>query len=490
MSKPKEWSQYQLAVFENIASGAGHTVVNAVAGSGKTTTIVEAMKHVPRGRRTLFVAFNKSIADNLKTKAPPGVEVSTLHSYGLKTITKCLGRHRIDEHRVDGFARELYGNLWELRRALCKTVSLAKGTLAGDPEQLDELIDAFGIEIPKPKEDFKPETVQEKRAEAAMENREEFIKHVLEILLRCAQLEDGSIDFDDMVWLPVILDLNQTKFDRIFVDETQDLNAAQIEMVMRGIRPDGRICAVGDPRQAIYGFRGADSGAVDKIVDRLQATVLPLSVCYRCGSDIISEAQTIVPWIEAAPGSGPGEVTNVFEEDMVRDVAPGDFILSRTNAPLIRFCMLFLQQGRRANIQGRDVGAALKAFVKKSNAPDIPMLRNYVEGWRDAECKRLAEKHRDTSAVEDRANCVLALSDGAPSVADVIGRIETLFEDKSDQKQIILSTTHKAKGLERDRVWLLKWTYMRRPHVEENNLYYVAVTRAKQSLFLVHRDEK
>lgn len=488
MSKPKEWSKYQQAVFENVATGTGHTVVNAVAGSGKTTTIVEGMTHVPRGNRVLFVAFNKAIAENLKKQAPPGVEVSTLHSYGLRTITRCLGRKQIDDRRTDRFARDLYGNLWQLRQALCKTVSLAKGTLAGSPEQLDELIDSFGIEIPKPADGFKPQTEQDKRAEAAMENRDEFIKDVMATLLRCAQLEDGCIDFDDMIWLPVMLELTQTKYDRIFVDETQDLNKAQIEMVMNGIKPGGRICAVGDPKQGIYGFRGADSEAIENVIDRLNATVLPLSVCYRCGSSILDEARRIVPWIEAAPGAPSGEVIDVIESEMIRDAAPGDFILSRTNAPLISLCMLFLRQGRRANIQGRDVGVALKAFVKRANAPTVPMLRDYVEGWCKAECDRLAEKDRDTQAVEDRAACVLALSEGAPSVDDVLGRIDRLFEDKRDEGQIMLSTTHKAKGLERDRVWLLTWTYMKRAGEQEKNLYYVGVTRAKQTLFLVARD--
>lgn len=484
----KNWSSYQKAVFDDVANGEGHTVINAVAGSGKTTTIVEAMKHVPSGERTLFVAFNKAIAENLKRQAPPGVEVSTLHSYGLKTITRCLGRHKIDDKRVDRLARVLYGDFWELRRALGKTVSLAKGTLAANETQIDELIDAFGVEIPKPPEKFKPETVEEKRGAAAMESREAFIKDVLEILFECAKLEDGCIDFDDMIWIPVVRELTQVRYDRIFVDETQDLNKAQIEMVMGAVKADGRICAVGDPRQAIYGFRGADSEAVSSIIERLNAKVLPLSVCYRCGSDIVGEAQTIVPCIQAAPGAHSGSVDHAYESDMVRSAAAGDFILSRTNAPLISYCMLFLRQGRRANIQGRDVGVALKAFVKKANAPSVPMLRDYVEKWSETECKRLAEKRRDTQAVEDRAECVLALSEGAETVDEVVRRIERLFEDRRDEGQIILSTTHKAKGLERDRVWLLNWTYMKRPGEEEKNLYYVAVTRAKRSLVIVERD--
>jgi DNA helicase-2/ATP-dependent DNA helicase PcrA len=468
----RNWSEYQLAVFENVANGTGHTVVKAVAGSGKTTTIVEALGSVPKGCSTLFVAFNKAIAEELAKRAPPGVEVSTLHSYGLKAVTRSFGRLRIDAHRVDDMVKAIRGSDYEtfdLRRDLAKTVSLAKGALASDASEIDALIDAFGIESAK---------------DGA---RAKFVQDVLKILEQCKDVQDGRIDFDDMIWLPVALELRQPQFDRVFVDETQDLNPAQIEMTLRAVKAGGRICAVGDPRQAIYRFRGADSAAVDNVVSRLNATVLPLSVCYRCCKAVIQEAQTVVPEIEYAPDAEEGVVSDatILEMKGAGGAQPGDFILSRTNAPLISLCMYFLKEGRSATIQGRDIGASLAAFVKKSKAPNVEALCDYVETWRDVECKRLAAKNRDTQSVEDRAECILALSEGATNVADVINRIESLFADKDDAKRIVLSSTHKAKGMERDTVWVLASTYMRRPDVEEKCLYYVAVTRARKTLYLV-----
>jgi DNA helicase-2/ATP-dependent DNA helicase PcrA len=468
----KNWSKYQTAVFENVATGTGHTVVKAVAGSGKTTTIVEALSHIPQGCSTLFVAFNKSIAEELAKRAPHGVEVSTLHSYGLKAITRSLGRLRIDARRVDDMVRAMHGDdskTFDMRRDLAKTVSLAKGALASDENEIDALIDAFGIES------------------ARNGSRATFVQDVLKILEQCKDVQDGRIDFDDMIWLPVVLNLKQPQFDRVFVDETQDLNPAQIEMTMRAVKAGGRICAVGDPRQAIYRFRGADSAAVDNVVIRLDANVLPLSVCYRCCKEVIREAQTVVPEIEWAPDAEEGVVSDAAISEMkgAGGAQPGDFILSRTNAPLISLCMYFLKEGRPATIQGRDIGASLAAFVKKSKAPDVEALCDYVESWRDKECARLAAKHRDTQSVEDRAECILTISEGASSVADVINRIESLFADKDDAKRIVLSSTHKAKGMERDTVWVLASTYRRRPDVEEKNLYYVAVTRARKTLYLV-----
>jgi len=474
----RTWSPYQIAVFSNVATGTGHTVVNAVAGSGKTTTIEAAIDHIPAGCSTLFVAFNKSIAEELGRRlSGKPVAVSTLHSYGLRAVTAALGRLRIDGHRVDGFCRALYGDereTFELRRDLGKCVSLAKGALAATAERVDVLIDEFGI------------------SSAVNGQRARFITDVLKLLAQCEDVSDGCLDFDDMIWLPVVKNLRQRQFDRVFVDELQDLNAAQIEMVLRAVTVGGRICAVGDPRQAIYQFRGAGDRAFETVRDRLAATELPLSVSYRCSRVVIDHVNQELPEIpiEAAPGAAEGEVRVASREQMMRDAQPGDFVLSRSNAPLIGLCMIFIAEGRRANILGRDIGAQLAVFVKKSKAADIVALRDYVEQWAAKECERLAKKRRDTQAVEDRAACLLALSDGAPSVAAVLARIEELFADKAEQSIIALSTTHKAKGLERDRVWLLAGTYRRYPEVAEDNLYYVAATRAKHTLVLVSGFEK
>jgi DNA helicase II / ATP-dependent DNA helicase PcrA len=476
-----EWSPYQLAIFDDVAHGTGHTVVNACAGSGKTTVLVEAIGHVPAGLSTLFVAFNKPIADELerRLRGKP-VTVSTLHSYGLKTVTAGLGRLRIHKYRVDDFLREWHGDAPEtatLRRALSKAVSLAKGALARDADAVDALIDSFGLEVPT--------TV----------DRVTFVNEVVRTLARCRDTSDGCLDFDDMVWLPAVHGLRQRQFDRVFVDERQDLNAAQVEMVLRAVRPDGRICAVGDEFQALYRFTGADARAFEHATARLGAKALPLSISYRCPRAVVGEVHRVLPEIpiEAAPDAVDGEVAYVPRERMehaVRGAQPGDFILSRTNAPLIGLCMKFLRAGRRANIQGRDVGDSLSAFVKKSGAKTVESLRDYVDEWCEKECARLAAKRRDTQAVEDRAACLLELSDGAESVATVLARIDDLFSDRAGEDCIVLSSTHKAKGLERDRVWMLVGTYMRRPGEDERNLYYVAATRARRTLYLVEGFEK
>lgn len=460
------WSIFQRAIFADVAEGSGHVLVRARAGTGKTTTIVEALRHLPAGKTALLVAFNKRIAQELEQRAPKGVQVRTLHSFGFSALRSAF-RTRLDDNKVDRIARGLFGD-GNLRGGvlgnLAKLVSRAKATLADNEDDLDVLIDDLGLDVPEDK-------------------RAEFIADAADIL-SAAYRDTATCDFDDMIWLAVRHRVRLPLFDYVFIDETQDLNAAQIELALRAVKPTGRVIAVGDDRQAIYGFRGADARAVDRIVERLSARVLPLSITYRCGKSIVALAQAIVPDYEAAPSAPEGTIREVDEARLRAEAAPGDFVISRKNAPLIGICLGFISAGKPATIAGRDIGAGLLALIDRSKATDILSLLAFVDRWRHEECVRLMSRGRDTQAVEDRAECVTALTEGAADVAEVRARVTALFTDKDDSQRIVCTTTHKAKGLERDRCWVLADTFSS-ADVEEDNLWYVAITRAKTELCLI-----
>lgn len=484
----REWSKYQVAIFKDVECGKGHTVVQAYAGSGKTTSMIEALCYVPKGLTVLMVAFNKSIAKELQARAPEDVEVATLHSFGFRAVNKSLGRQQVNQYRVHGLAEEMHGDAYttsDLRYALVKAVSLAKSGLLDRIEQIDALIDAFAIDMPDEHPRVSAKDVDDE-LELAAQIRLEFCRDVLVLMEQCKQVK-GEIDFDDMVWLPVVLNLRVFQYDRVFADEFQDLGVCQIELVLKACKKNGRICVIGDRFQAIYAFRGADAAAMDRARDRLDAKVLPLSVCYRCGRKIIELVQQTVPGIEAAPNAPDGSVEYVTSDDMIKKAAPGEFILSRSNAPLVSLCMRFLAEGRRAHIQGRDIGSRLKGIVARSKSENVEELRTAIDSWERAETKRLLSKKppRDTQQIEDMAMCLMTLSESAKSVSDVISRIDELFADNDDTNRIVLSTTHKAKGLQRDRVWVLAGTYRRRVNQEETNLWYVATSRAQSTLCLV-----
>lgn len=469
----RTWSPFQESIFTAVAAlpEGSHLVIEALAGSGKSTTIEHCVDLVPARYRVLVCAFNKSIADALLARMPGDVDVMTLHSLGSRIVRSAMGSRELEKYYVADKAKEIIGRDWavrEARTACAKLVSLAKGTLTpADPEELDALADEYGIEIPR------------------KASREEIVRAAASILRWCRE-QAGPIDFDDMIWLPEARDLAAPTWNYVFVDETQDLNAAQLALVRRVAGSAGRIVAVGDRRQAIYGFRGADREAIPRMIRELRARTLPLSITYRCPRSVVREANELVPELAAAPNAPEGIVREVSEERLRADAAPGDMVLSRTNAPLVSLCYRWLASGRRAMIQGRDIGEGLIVWINNAGAASVPQLMRTIAEWRAKEIARLTEAERDTQSVIDKADCLEALCEGCASTDAVIDKCERLFgEAKSPAGAILLSSTHRAKGLEADRVWLLRGTYLRWPGDEEENLLYVAITRSKRELIYV-----
>ena len=502
MSKTN-WSLQQQAIFTWFAEGNGNLVVRARAGCGKTTTIVEGVSHAPE-KRILLAAFNKKIAVELDERLPTGATAKTLHSLGYGFV-----KMRWSDVRIDSANKRMWaisevacaGAPDDVRKEVCKLSTKLKAIMpqagktssgAARAEELDQVValaDRFGISMDEEwvKDGYTVEFLAEK---------------AIAMLVIGQDFRDGTIDFDDMVWLPVRNGWVRPRFDLVVIDECQDMNRTQIDLAMGVCTKAGRICVVGDDRQAIYGFRGADSGSIDRLKAALNADEKGLNTTYRCGKAIVHEAKSLVPDFEAGATNGEGVVRGTNIGLCVTEAAPGDFILSRTNAPLVSVCLKLLRDGKRANIEGRDVGRGLSAIVKKLNkGPARKSFKKFcarLESWLDEEVKRAqlrGEKGEATIArLIDQHETLCFLLDGLASADELLKRIDNLFADNEGAvDRIILSSVHKAKGLESEQVWLLKDTFFsRKPECppwadarEEANIEYVAVTRAKKSLVWV-----
>ena len=88
---------------------------------------------------------------------------------------------------------------------------------------------------------------------------------------------------------------------------------------------------------------------------------LPLSVCYRCGKNIIAKAKKIISHIEAFDGAKDGEVK---EDCKLADISDSDMVLCRQTYPLVRLCLKFLSEGKKARIMGGDIGRSLIKMVE------------------------------------------------------------------------------------------------------------------------------
>lgn len=237
---------------------------------------------------------------------------------------------------------------------------------------------------------------------------------------------------------------------------------------------------------SIYRWRGAMPDSLARLGRELDAKELKMTMTYRCGKAIVREAQKIVPDFQAGPDQHEGEVVEgVTPVRMMKEARAGDFILSRTNAPLLGLCLGFLREGRRANIKGRDIGQKLAALVRRAKAKSIPELRGWVDEWAEKESERLVSKGDSPALIQDIRACLSVMIANCPDVYSVEGKIARLFDDEDDASRITLATTHRAKGMERERVWLLRDTYRPNGNDEERCLLYVGVTRAIQTLFMV-----
>lgn len=303
------------------------------------------------------------------------------------------------------------------------------------------------------------------------------------------------IDFDDQIYRCVSEDLITPFYDRIFVDEVQDLNEIQQIFLQKLLKPSGRLVSVGDRYQSIYGFRGADTFAVDNVIKRFGSTCLPLSICYRCGTDIVAEAKKVVPSIEPFEGNEKGVVDSIGTKAFDTLVRDGDFVLCRTSAPLVQSCLSMIRQGRRAFVRGRDIGDATKSLIEvvAQKGDTVSDMLNRLEEHVNLQTQRLSERNQDSLilALTDKADTIKVIAEGYDSLSALYNRIDSLFSDSLDSG-IMFSTAHKAKGLETDNVFLIEPELM--PHKkakkpwqqeQERNLKFVTITRAKKSFYYV-----
>ena len=487
-------SPYQQAIFDAVTNPSlGSIIVDAKAGSGKTTTIIEAAKLM---KGDIFLgAFNKKMADELflRCKGMFNVKAGTFHSAGYQAIRKVMPNIGSPTNKIFGMVKDLNDNSHKdddfdkQAFQIARIVSMAKqrGIGAIIPDKLDvweNMILTFGLD------ENLPERFDDR---SEMNYLIKFCQEVLNYDFNHSEI----IDFDDMIYLPLKMNLEMPQYDWVMIDEAQDTNPSRRELAKRMLKPTGRMLAVGDPYQAIYGFTGADNDALDQIRDDFNAITLPLSVTYRCPKKVVALAQNYVTGIEAHESAPEGELDSVLYHSLADTVQPGEVILSRYNKYLVNLCFKFIRQGKGAKIEGREVGANLISLAKKWRTKDFDQLSMHIREWTKKEIERAKKKGVErTDFITDRAETLNVLIDRAKELKlkdkdALIEMIEGLFVDdlNGHKNKVLLCSVHRAKGLEWDTVYLLgrdeimgKQCSMQWQTDQERNLVYVGVTRAKK----------
>lgn len=518
----------------SLRPGSPHVIVEALAGTGKTFTILEScfrMCGIKRSgvigseeqeaiwnaiperydpSRIYMVAFNRNIANTLKSQVPPGVIASTCHGFGKRLLgfnRIGTGRYAVQKNKTFKILADMQGvTVSALFRkytspllfAIKQIVSLLKVNLIELPSTFEEcssliseLVIIHGMTMPE----FKKEQDRKFVLSAAAQVYSKSSEHL------------ATIDYDDMIWLPWKLKLDVRPYEVMFVDERQDLNIAQQELVFRSAR---RLIMVGDSHQAIYGFAGADVNACTRMESRLESTAqgcikFPLTYTRRCSKAVVRFNQTIVPEFKYFLENQEGAIFQDKEEMFLPKVSLGDMVVCRTNAPLFSCCLNLLECGIPFRTTIKAFFEETIELIKSFDCANLVELITHLEEWKERKLASCTGARADYSIIIiDQVSAIKAAIARSTSISGLIDLLERVFKSgsstvdsssNSDEKigvspdWIFLTSIHQAKGLEASRVWWLQHDQVPHPRAkliqQEINLRWVAGTRAINELVLV-----
>ena len=527
----------------------GNLILEAVAGSGKTFTIIEMLiainHHFPQARCALM-SFNAKVRDELKervrNKNIRNTEVNTVHGFAFTAFKSHFGPRKPNSYKLSDLLDPLLKQFkltYKFSPPICQAVSIAKDT---------------GMEL------FYPNTTTEWKKlidyhDISWDDEKLPIGGFINLcadLFRLSTQNTDKIDFSDMIWMPLKHGLSFPQFDFVFIDEAQDTNATRREVAKKMIKESkdprfhwaqailenelmfgtkesgngngpteaevkdaekiiqsgGRLIAVGDRHQAIYGFTGADNDALDILKKEFSAQELPLSTCFRCSKSVIRHAQSIVPHIQPRVGAIEGQVNKMPEYNFHQNLFSQSFpdlqrsaILCRKNAPLISLAFQLLSKRIPCRIEGRDIGQELIRLCKKHSHDSDPIefLQTNLRKHLQEQASKLTPYKYDL--LQDKISAIVSVA-SLPlirTIKNLYTQIEQVFSDYDPTKppRLTLSSVHKSKGLEWPTVYLLGrnlWMpsqFATQPWMEEQeqNLIYVAITRAKETLYEIIVEE-
>jgi DNA helicase-2/ATP-dependent DNA helicase PcrA len=493
---------FQLKVLESIAFGSGNIVVSALAGSGKTSLLVQTAHLLNKMAEasTLYMAFNVKIRDELNERLPKPHIATNSHRLGLQVLNS-VRKSNVDVNKWRNLCKDIiegeffaHHETYQKRRAL---ESLCSKVMLNDVKTADyPAIAAIAKR-------FHIEGVYNSEEDRIDERIVKLVKKAIDRGMEIWQ-NTGAINFDEMLYIPVIRNLQPQQYRYVFVDECQDLNILQQELAYRSCEPGGRMIFVGDQRQAIYGFAGADAESFDRIIQRTKGDVLPLNICYRCPTSHIELAKKLVPALEAAPNAAEGIVEYANPDDLYKLVSKGSLVMCRLNAPLISAYFGLISNKIAAKVMGKDIGADLIRTldrVAELDGFEYDEAVKYLDQYRNQQVRMLSQKEGSESQIEvlnDKIECLIVCVENF-NCSDLQCLKDVMLDlfgddDKENWKNLVaLCTVHKAKGLEADETFILRpekmpltWSGQQAWEAEqEQNIKYVALTRSKRRMVIL-----
>jgi superfamily I DNA/RNA helicase len=528
MQKPADINDAQ---WRCVLHDTGHLLILAGPGTGKTHTLTHRiLRLIPRlkqNEKILAITFTNKAAqemrERLQLKMEPVldvVNVSTFHSFCLQVLRQYF-RHT---NLPVGF-----------RIASAKEIeSLIRTRLGLTTKELNDLLE----EISRWKSFF------------ARQSKPARLKEYNDIL-RSSCL----VDFDDLINETLILLSNNEKVAReirhtyryICVDEYQDLNAIQNAFLKEMVKDGVQLTAIGDPNQAIYGFRGSDPRFFHQFDrDFPDVTITMLRENYRSAENILVASGQVICASEGDAG-GLQALAHIRRQGRLviheapTDKAEAEFIVSQIENLIGGTSMFSRDSGRVKNqavqpkVSFADIAiiyrvnaqkSALKQALERSGIPyqicaDHPLslslevidaIRDHARIAAQQEVTSMLEsfaKTPDGRAMIDADEHLMQDWEGIIRLSRKTRKLDELFDLLSLQKpedhidfhveKVVLMTMHAAKGLEFPVIFIagceegllpLNMAGMQSDIPEERRLFYVGMTRAKEFLYMTYAKKR
>ena len=487
-----KYSDKQIAAGNSYLNDSESLVIRACAGSGKTSTLLYLLDLVKK--KTLYLAFNKSVQEEVQTKFEKKgfkhAKSMTIHGLGMQTLRTEYSKLDVSNNKNWGIINTLQKeqpilyrglsvkNKYALNFTLIELNNSARTWYTEDLDTLTKILKANGTNVAK-----LPCLKDAWKAFIVLRDKGYEAKSYLEI------------DYLDMVYLPVKLGLEvPVKPSYLLIDECQDLSLIQHMFVDLLIDQPTlkKFVAVGDPSQAIYGFSGAMSDSYKHFYNKSKPVIeLPLDVTYRCPQLVVDEANDIYPGMIAhKETAGTVRTEAVTDFSQIEDES---MIVCRNTEPLIDAYLNLVAAGKAAYLDGDNFLKYLKKFV---NYYMNQTVADTLEKLSKEYDQKLAKSRGDEDRLElfifkENLNILnkvaKTFSFYGKTIKELLNQFENIF--KTRKNSIVLCTIHKAKGLECDTVYFLepglipsKFATTEEQLIQEENLRYVAVTRAKEKL--------
>jgi superfamily I DNA/RNA helicase len=475
----------QIAILDAYRTTDDNISMEAYAGSGKST-MLELVQAEVKGP-CLCIAFGKLDADMFGKYKEPGPDFKqpkpilksttvskTFNSIGHQAWAKTVARINFNPSKM-----------LEILKAMFQELKPRDRENAWD--QYTEIKEALGMArhvgyIPDGHSQVERRLCGRAELEVRLENKlTPFAWQLVDAALRTSikAAYDGLIDYDDQVYMSALFGSSFPRFPNVLVDEKQDTSPVNIAMLTQ-LCKGSRVGAVGDRWQSIYYFRGAETGAADKIKAKFNMTEFPLSVSFRCPKAIVEAARWRVPSLKWVKDGGKYEVLSGLAAS---DIPEGATIICRNNAPLFRAAFALLSGKRSVQVVGSDISAKIVKLLRKIGAEgdSKEALLLKIDAWRDA---RLATSNAPATT-NDTAECLKVFASWGKNVDQACRYAEHIFKQ---QGAITLTTGHKAKGKEWDVVYHLDSHLLGRDD-QDLNLKYVIQTRSADVMYEITTQE-